>query len=95
MDAIVTTFIIMVTTSSSWCVDGPIKRKSFVGILFKGARRNRYGVGPNLQGHVFREGVNPIGVRTQGEGLIQIEAPCVDFELCEGRGERHQRGDSY
>jgi hypothetical protein len=33
-----------------------------------------YGEGANLQGHVFRERVNPIAVLTQGEGFVQIEA---------------------
>ena len=43
-------------------VNAPLKRKSSVGILFEGARRNPYGEGPNLQGHVFREGVNRIAI---------------------------------
>ena len=51
-------------------VDDPLKRKSSVGILFERARRNRYGEGANLQGHVFRDRVNPIGVPTQGEGFL-------------------------
>ena len=52
------------------------------------ARWNRYGEGANLQGHVFRDRVNPIAVPSQGEEFVQIEArrgPCLDFQLCEGR----------
>jgi hypothetical protein len=75
-------------------VDDPLKRKSSMGNLLEGTRRNRYGEGANLQGHVFGQRVNPIAVRTQGEGFLQIEAPLRNFELSEGRGERHQRGNS-
>src|SRR6516165_5652686 len=56
---------------------------------------NRYGEGPNLQGHILSDRVNPIAVRTQREGLVQIEGPCADFQLCEGRGERHYWGNSH
>jgi len=55
------------------------------------ARGNCYGEGANLQGHFFCDRVNPIGVLTQGEGFIQIEArrgPCHDssFAKDEAKG---------
>src|SRR5260221_7820053 len=75
-------------------IDDPLKVKSSVGLLLERTRRNRYGEGPNLQGYVFRDRVNPFAVRAQGEGLLQIEAMLCNFELSEGRGERHERGNS-
>jgi hypothetical protein len=66
----------------SHAVNDSLKRKSPVGILLERARRNRYGDGPYLQGHVFRDRVNPIAVLTHGEGFVQLEAPRTDFELC-------------
>jgi hypothetical protein len=55
-------------------LNDPLKHKSSLGNLLEGARRNRYGEGASLQGHVFGQRVNPIGVRAQGEGFLQIEA---------------------
>ena len=75
-------------------IDDPLKVKSSVGLLLEGTRRNRYGKGANLQGHVFGQRVNPIGVRAQGEGFLQFEAMLCNLELSEGRGEGHQRGSS-
>jgi hypothetical protein len=51
----------------AYAANDPLELEPSVWILFEGARRNRYGEWADLQGHVFCERVNPIGVGTQGK----------------------------
>ena len=59
-----------ICTSKRTSLMTSFKFESSIGILFERVRWDRHGEWPNLQGRVFCDRVNPIGVCAQGEELL-------------------------